>query len=179
MKSSVLFRKIHYWGAIVVLVPALIVISTGILLQVKKHWAWVQPPEQKGSGKVPSIPFEAILAACQGVPEAEIRTWADIARIDVRPSKGVLKVTAKNDQEIQIDSATGEVLQVAYRRSDWIEAMHDGSWFHEWAKLGLFLPAAVILLILALTGGYLFFLPLWVKWRRRRRGAVQNPTPVG
>lgn len=37
MKTSVLFRKVHYWGAIVILVPGLIVIGTGILLQVKKH----------------------------------------------------------------------------------------------------------------------------------------------
>jgi len=175
MKPQLLFRRLHYWGSILILVPILVVIVTGILLQLKKHWTWVQPPEQKGSAKVPGVSFEAILAACRAVPEAAIQTWADVDRIDVRPGKGMLKVTAKNGYEVQIDGATGEVLQVAYRRSDVIEAIHDGSWFHDWAKLGLFLPAAVILLGLALTGAYLFFLPLWVKWRRPRREKPARP----
>jgi uncharacterized iron-regulated membrane protein len=169
MKFSVLNRKVHYWLAIVVALPAIVIICTGLLLQLKKQLPWVQPPEQRGSSKTPTITMERILEICQAVDEAEVRSWADINRVDVRPSKGMLKVWAKNNWEIQIDSATGDVLQVAYRRSDIIEALHDGSWFHDSVKLWVFLPAGIILLVLWLTGLYLFWLPIVVKrWRSRR-----------
>jgi len=169
MKFSVLNRKVHYWLAIVVALPAIVIICTGLLLQLKKQLAWVQPPEQRGSSKTPTITMDRILEICQAVDEAEVRSWSDINRVDVRPSRGMLKVWARNNWEIQIDSATGDVLQVAYRRSDFIESLHDGSWFHESVKLGVFLPAGIILLVLWLTGLYLFWLPIVVKrWKSRR-----------
>ena len=40
-----LSRKAHRWGAIAVALPFLVVIATGILLQLKKNWSWVQPVE--------------------------------------------------------------------------------------------------------------------------------------
>ncbi len=86
----------------------------------------------------------------------------------------MLKVQCKNSWEIQLDAQSGQILQVAYRRSDLIESIHDGSWFHSRAKMWLFFPAGVIVLGLWLTGIYLFFLPHWVRWRRGRdRAQIQ------
>lgn len=166
MKWQLLTRRVHYWGAIIFAVPGLVMVTTGILLQVKKHWSWVQPAEQRGKSKEPRISFDELLQVCQRIPEAEIRSWADVNRVDVRPSRGLIKVTARNNWEIQLDAATADVLQVAYRRSDIIESLHDGSWFHESAKLWVFLPAGVLLLLLWITGMYLFWLPRYVRWRR-------------
>lgn len=168
MKLQVLGRKIHYWLAIAAAVPALVIFGSGILLQVKKQVSWVQPHELRGTGTVPSLSFDRILAAARSVPEAGITTWDDVDRVDVRPSKGMLKVTSRTRWELQIDSETGAVLSSAYRRSDLIESIHDGSWFHPWAKLGVFLPTGVILLLMLVSGLYLFWLPIWVRAHRRR-----------
>jgi uncharacterized iron-regulated membrane protein len=168
MNANALFRKAHRWGAILVAGPFLLVVVTGLLLQVKKQVGWVQPPTRKGAGKEPAIGFDAILNAVKSVPEMEVTGWSEISRIDVQPSKGIAKVTSKNHWETQIDLKSGAVLQSAYRRSDLIESLHDGSWFHDNAKLFIFLPSGVIVLGLWLTGMYLFALPWWVKWRRRR-----------
>lgn len=168
MNANVLFRKSHRWGAVLVAAPFLVVVVTGILLQVKKQVTWVQPATQKGIGKEPSLSFEAILAAVKLIPVAEVTSWADIDRIDVQPSKGIAKVTTKKRWEVQVDLKSGDVLQTAYRRSDLIESLHDGSWFHDNAKLFIFLPSGIIVLGLWFTGMYLFVLPWWVKWRRRR-----------
>lgn len=178
MKLSVLSRKLHRWGAALVAVPFLVVVVTGILLQVKKQVTWVQPPTQKGSWKEPTATFDALLAAVKGVPEAEVRSWADIDRVDLRPKDGVAKVQCKNRYEVQVDFRTGEVVQVAYRRSDWIESLHDGSGFHDAAKLWVFLPTAAVVLGLWLTGVYLFALPLWVKWRRKKSPPVPLTPPA-
>src|SRR5262245_53283076 len=96
-------RKLHRWGALLVAAPFLVVIVTGILLQVKKDFAWVQPSTQKRPGKEPKVSFDAILKAVQDIPEAEVKSWSDIDRLDVRPKDGVAKVTCKNRYEVQID----------------------------------------------------------------------------
>ena len=163
-----LIRKTHCWGSIAIALPLIVVIASGILLQVKKEVHWVQPTEQRGQAKHPQVTFERILKIVKGVPLAEVRSWSDIKRVDVRPSRGMAKVTAANRWEVQLDTKTGAVLQVAYRRSDLISDLHDGSWFHEAAKLWVFLPSALVLLGLLLTGLYLFALPLWAKSRRAR-----------
>ena len=169
MKYHVFDRKFHYWAALAVSVPLLIMIFSGIILHFKKHWAWIQPPEQIGIADEPGISFDQVLEICRGIPEAEVEEWSDINRIDVRPSRGMLKVWAKSNWEIQIDTKTAQVLQVAYRRSDLIESIHDGSWFHDAAKLSLFLPAGITLLLLWITGMYLFILPYYVRWKRKHR----------
>ncbi|PCI22621.1 MAG: hypothetical protein COB67_13295 [SAR324 cluster bacterium] len=162
-------RKIHYWGSLVIALPVLIVLLSGIVLQVKKQVSWVQPKTMRGEGKVPKLSFEKILKVAKTVPEAKIKKWKHIKKLDVRPKKGIIKILAKNKWEIQIDHQSGKVLQVEYRRSDLIEGLHDGSFFHEQAKLWLFLPSAVILLIIWITGIYLFLIPFMTKRNKKRR----------
>jgi len=170
MSAAVWNRKVHRWGAVLALAPILLVIATGLVLQLKKESDWIQPPTVRGAGGDPAIAFATILEAARGVPEAEIATWDDIDRLDVRPNKGVVKVRAKNRWEVQVDTTTGEVLQVAYRRSDLFESLHDGSWFHDRAKLWIFLPSGLVLLGLWVTGVYLWLLPHRVRRRKQLNG---------
>lgn len=169
MKFSKLNRLFHRWGSIIVAAPVLLVICSGVLLLLKKESAWIQPPTQSGSSQEMLVSFEQILKVSSTVPEAEIETWQDISRLDVRPSKGMLKVRANNGWEIQLDSKTGELLQSAYRRTDLIESLHDGTFFHDRAKLWLFLPSAIVLLGLWLTGIYLFLLPSITRRKKKKK----------
>lgn len=170
MTFNFLNRRVHYWTGSVFALPVLVILTTGLLLQVKKQWAWVQPPEQKGTGKVPRQSLDQILAAVKTVPGRQTASWESVSRVDVRPSKGIAKVTLKGDWEIQVDLETGKVLQSAYRRSDLIETLHDGSFFvGDLTKLGIFLPSALALLVLWCTGLWMFWLPISVR-RRKARG---------
>lgn len=166
MKLSKLSRVFHRWGSIIVLVPMTIIIVSGIALQLKKESAYLQPPTQRGVATEPTIGFDRILEVAKSVPEAEIESWEDVDRLDVRPGKGVVKVRCKNSYEVQIDSATGEILQVAVRRSDVIESIHDGSYFHDQFKLWVFLPAGIVLALLVITGLHLFVLPTLARRKR-------------
>ncbi len=161
-------RKLHRWGAIITCLPLVLVIGSGILLQVKKQVPWVQPATVKGVGQTPTIDWPTLLAVSSAVPESNVETWSDIDRIDVQPKKGVAKVQCKNRWEIQVDLETGNVLASNYRRSDFIESLHDGSFFSDTAKLWLFLPNGLILLGLWCTGIYLWWLPIGVKRKKRR-----------
>lgn len=162
-------RLIHRWGTVLVAAPMLLLLVTGMLLQWKKSSAWIQPPTQRGVGGEPSISFDELLSAARSVEEAGIESWDDIDRLDVRPGKGVVKVRAGSRWEVQIDAETGAVLQSAYRRSDFIEALHDGSFFGDPVKLWVFFPAALVLTLMWLTGLYMFALPYVSKAKRRAR----------
>ena len=162
-------RKLHRLGALLVAGPLLVIAVSGVFLQLKKHWGWVQPPTR--SGATPhelSLTWEEILHAVRAEPEARAASWRDVERIDVQPGKGMLKVQLVNRWEVQLDATTGAVLSSAYRRSDLIESIHDGTWFHEPAKLWIWLPTAFLLCGLWGTGVYLWLLPYRIKRRRKR-----------
>jgi len=166
LKLNKQLRKIHYWISPFIFIPILIILSTGILLQLKKQSDWIQPPIQQGVSNIPSIEFQQMLEAAKSVPEAEINSWDDIDRIDVRPEQGISKIRSNNQWEIQIDNQTNEILLVEYRRSDIIESIHDGSFFTDYVKFGWFLPTAVLLIVMSISGIYMFLLPLFMKRKK-------------
>jgi uncharacterized iron-regulated membrane protein len=172
MRAQKLFRRVHYWGAAIAGIPILVIICAGVLLQLKKQLTWVQPVEHRGSEGPPGITFDQLLEIARSVPAAQVKTWDDIPRIEGRPQKGLIKLVSSNNHEIQVDLVSGAVLGAAHRRSDVIEAIHDGSFFHDNVKLWLFLPAGLVLFGLWCTGLYLFLLPFIA--RRRRRTATAN-----
>src|SRR5687768_13126099 len=165
---NVLNRKVHHWASFFVALPLLVIIASGILLQMKKQWDWVQPPEIRGTGTVPAIGFEQIMATLKNTPSLDVAGWDDVSRVDVRADRGLAKVTLHSGWEAQVDLGTGRLLQTAYRRSDLIESIHDGSFFAgDWTKLGLFLPAGLTLLLLWGTGMWMWWVPFIAKRRRK------------
>jgi uncharacterized iron-regulated membrane protein len=175
---NLLNRKVHYWASAIVAVPLAIIICTGSILQLKKHWAWVQPPEQRGSVKTVGIEMSTILATLTARPDLGVDSWDDVKRMDVRPDRGIVKVWLQSDWEAQIDLGTGEIVQVAFRRSDWIESIHDGSIFGDIVKLGIFFPTAVGLLLLWLGGMWMWLYPFIGRRRVRRAKARIVPHRV-
>lgn len=166
---SSLLRQIHFWGAIICLLPVLVMTVSGVLLLLKKDIEWIQPSSAASSVRVPTVNFDQVLHQLRSQPELEIDSWQDVQRLDVRPGKGIVKARSHNRWEVQLNLGTGEILKLAYRRSDIIESIHDGSFFHRYAKLGLFLPSALLLFVLSLTGAFLFGQRLILKNRKRQR----------
>jgi uncharacterized iron-regulated membrane protein len=172
VKFNVLNRRVHYWAAAAIATPLIVIAVTGSLLQLKKHWAWVQPPEQRGSVKAPTIELSGILDSLKKEASLGVASWKDVKRLDVRPDRGVVKAWLQSDWEAQIDLGTGEILQIAYRRSDWIESIHDGSIFGDIVKLGVFFPAAIGLILLWIGGVWMFLLPFLNRRRVRKAKAA-------
>jgi hypothetical protein len=169
VRFNIVNRKVHYWASAAAALPLLVIVCSGLLLQMKKQWSWVQPKEMRGTGSAPVLDLEGVLASVKTVPELGVRGWEDVNRLDVRPGRGMVKVWLLSGHEVQVDLGTGRVLQMAYRRSDLIESIHDGSFFAgDWTKLGLFLPAAIVLLVLWISGLWMFLVPLAAK---RKAGA--------
>lgn len=176
-------RHLHLWISLSIFLPVIIVIGSGLLLQVKKEIDWIQPPTQKVSQTLLKeatnssstiISSHQILQAVQTISNAQLTRWEDIDRLDIRPNKGIIKVRGNNHWEVQLNAYTGAVLQTAYRRTDTIESIHDGSWFFEGAKLYLFLPAALLLFVIWLTGIVMLFTTLKSKYRKKQARLQQS-----
>lgn len=169
MNLKKLLRQVHYWLSLAVFLPAGIMFAAGIFLMLKKEIDWIQPATERGvvEAQMPQASFDQMLAAARLHPEAGIEQWSDIDRIDLRVDKGIAKLRANSGWEVQVDTKTAEVLNVAYRRSDLIETIHDGSFFSDEVKLYLFLPSGVLLIIMWGTGIYLFLLPRMRKRKKR------------
>lgn len=168
-------RRLHRWATVATALPLLVVLLSGILLQLKKEFTWVQPPTLKGSAPLidreAGVPLDRALAAAIAVPQASVQGWKDIDRLDIRPDRGLIKLQARNGWEFQVCMVSGDLLGSAIRRSDLIEALHDGSWFGSVAKLGIFLPSALLVLVLWITGVWLWFMPYVNRWAHKSRAA--------
>lgn len=170
MSFNVLNRKIHYWISFGAAVPMIVMIASGLLLQSKKHWAWVQPVEHRGTGTSPVIGLDGVIAALKTVDGMDVASWDDVNRLDVRPGRGVVKAWLMNGYEVQVDLGTGAVLHTAYRRSDLIETIHDGSFFGgDWMKLGIFLPSGIVVLLLWISGMWMWWVPFAAKRRLKEK----------
>ena len=162
----------HKWTGIVLSVVFLNVAITGILLLWKKDHEWIQPPTQAGTaGDLAGfISTQRLVEVVLAADHPDFGSFADIDRIDFRPGKRVHKVQSKhNFAEIQVDAVSGAVLATGTRTSDWIEQLHDGSWFGEWVHAWVMPLTAVALAFLVFSGLYIWYFPVWRKARRRSK----------
>ncbi|HEY8280673.1 MAG TPA: PepSY-associated TM helix domain-containing protein [Bdellovibrionota bacterium] len=165
------WRFWHRWVSLFIALPFLVILVTGILLATRAFNPLIQPVYPKAAGAPPQISFEQILQIAKSENGAGISSWADVDQVDVRPKNGEIRVRAKRDHwEVVIDGSTGKVLGVGQRRVPWLTSVHQGAFFGETVRYGIFLPAAVGVFFLLLSGLYLFFLPYL---RKRRRSTFE------
>lgn len=174
VKSLRWLRYFHHWLGIPLVIFFLIIGITSILLAWKKK-AELLPStlETKVENAQDWIsPAEMVEIAQQKMDSLEMPPEVD--RIDIRPDKGVAKVTFKSHfTEVQLDGFSGEVLSVGTRHSDWIEKVHDGSIVDfylggdEATKLVYSTLTALGLIFMSVSGFYLWYFP---KVIRRLKG---------
>ena len=157
--------KYHYVLGMFVIVPWLIVITSGILLQVRYELPWVMPELQKGSEGAPTLQFTDALKKARFIPIAGIAEWKDVWRVYVYPSKGVVSIRAKNFWQIQFDANSGELLDLSVRRTDVLEDVHEGRWMG--VNLWLFLPIHVLSVMLWILGVIMGFRSIVTTIKRR------------
>lgn len=160
---------LHRWIGVAAGLVLLLTAGTGLLLLVKKDYAWLQPPTVAGApGPVDALrSLPEVYAAVFALALPEFRSEADIARIDFRPDKRVHKVVSVHDHvEVQVCATTLRTSGPAPRRSDWLEQLHDGSYFGAFVH-GWLMPAVALALLYLGLSGYAMW--LWPKWLRRRK----------
>lgn len=174
VKSLRWLRHLHKWLGIPLIIFFLLIGITSILLAWKKK-AELLPPTGETTSELRKnwiSPAEMV-----SVAEEEMRKIGEsteVDRIDIRPDKGVAKVTFKTHfTEVQLDGFSGKVISIETRHSDWIEKVHDGSIVDfylggdEAAKLTYSTLTSLGLILMCISGFYLWYYP---KLIRRLKG---------
>jgi hypothetical protein len=166
------FRKIHRITGLYLIVFIVIISTTGVLLGWKKHSAGaiLTAPYQGTSADLKDwLPLDSLHKnACKILHDSvspELSPMID--RIDVRQNKGMIKFVFRNHfTGIQLDGATGKLLHIEVRRSDFIEKIHDGSildhYFgtgNEQIKLIYTSMMGLSLLVFAISGFWIWYGP--------------------
>lgn len=170
------FRKIHRWTGASLFVFFFVVSVTGLLLGWKKNSKGVLlAPTAKGTSTELAewLPLEVLHdKACIYLHDSISPDLSlELDRIDVRQSKGIVKFIFVDYHGLQLDGATGELLTIERRRSDFIENVHDGSvldhLFGTDGQLKLLYSTimGLALLTFTVTGFWLWYGP-----KRMRRG---------
>jgi uncharacterized iron-regulated membrane protein len=155
------FRSLHHWIGISVVLFMFISAVTGILLGWKKDVDLLQPPTQPGrtSDVAEWVSYDQVVRSANHALDSVRHETSGIERIDARPDKGIIKVVYVNYWEVQIDGKTGKALSVAPRHADWIEHIHDGSYFGDGFKLIYTNYIGWGLLLMTVTGFWLWYGP--------------------
>ncbi|HPF46809.1 MAG: PepSY domain-containing protein [Alphaproteobacteria bacterium] len=179
MKFTKLNRTIHNWISIFIALPLLLVIISGLFLQLKKDVDWIQPPSKRGeSPATPIVSHDELLRAATSVEPTKGMDWSDFERIDYKTDRGMIKFITADGWEVQVDRTNGLVLSVMERRSDLLEKIHDGTFFGDWVKYYIILPSAICLFILWITGIYMFVYP-YVKRASNKRNKREKAAAKG
>jgi len=128
-----LFRKIHRKTGALLFVFFFFISVTGILLGWKKHSAGlIQAKSYTGTSTdfKDWLPIDSLYKNASKILQDSVSAdmSLELDRIDMRKDKGMVKfIFNENFWAVQLDAATGELLFLERRRSDFIENIHDGS----------------------------------------------------
>jgi hypothetical protein len=174
------FRRIHRITASYLFVSFLLIAITGLLLGWKKN--------SQGLIQAKTIPGTSTNLS-EWLPMDSLQTQAfyflhekvsndislQVARIDLRQDKGVAKfIFEQHYWAVHLDGATGQLLQIEQRRSDFIEDLHDGSIVDHYLNIekGIFklfymTITGLALLIFTVTGFLLWYGPIWARRKQK------------
>lgn len=180
------FRKIHRTTGAFLFVFFFIVSITGLLLGWKKHsGGLILPKSYQGttSDLKDWLPLDSLQTLALNILRDSLPPGLseELDRLDIRQDKGIIKfVFTDHFYEIQLDGATGQLLQIAVRRSDYIEKIHDGSLLDYYLgtgngeiKLVYTTIMGLALLTFTITGFWLWYGP-----KRMRKAAMPGKSAV-
>ena len=171
-KTLRIVRKVHRTIGALLFSFFFVVAITGLLLGWKKNSnGLILPKSSIGTSTDIStwLPLDSLQIIAFNTLRKSIDKNIDLnlQRIDARPEKGMIKFIFDNHYwGIQLDGATGDVLAITKRRSDFFENIHDGSILDiifgtsgEIIKLIYTSIMGISLLIFTITGFWLWYGP--------------------
>lgn len=173
------FRKIHRYSGLALLFFLLLMGFTGLLLGWKKQVPLL-PPTGKGASANAAhwLPFDTLQAKAHAYLQGSAgqHLSLELDRIDIRPDKGIAKfVYVDHYWEVQLDCTTAALLSVGKRHSDFLEQLHDFSFFdrglqtgNDIIKLVYCTLMGLALILFCISGFWLWYGPKQMKAGKER-----------
>ena len=176
------FRYLHRKIAIFLFVFFFIISITGLLLGWKKITGLLAPTQKGISTNAATwLTIDSLqkLAAQYLNDSVDNRLSVELDRIDIRPSKGIVKfVFIDHYWGLQIDCTSGKLLHIEKRNSDFIEDIHDGTILDkvfgtgEKSMLGYTTIMGLSLFLLTVTGFWLWYGPKRLRKNKKKAGRI-------
>jgi uncharacterized iron-regulated membrane protein len=176
-----IFRKAHRITGATLFIFFFIIAITGFLLGWKNNSnGLILPKNQQGSSVQLEkwLPIDSLYKRASAILHDSISPdlSLELNRIDIRKNKGLVKFVFENHYwEVQLDGATGGLLHLGKRHSDFIENIHDGSildaLFNTSTKPFKVIYTSIMglaLLLFTVTGFWLWHGPKRLKKHRKR-----------
>lgn len=176
MSASLLqrFRLLHRKIASVLFVFFFFISITGILLGWKSIFTTTVYENKQVKPTISLkewLPIDSLEGfATNTINEKTDNHFKHADRIELRPAKGYISFSYKKNYAIQVDGATGNAIVIEQKNGGFIQDIHDGAIVDGWLtnKLGLskIIYSTVMgfaLLVLTITGFYLWFKPKQIK----------------
>lgn len=128
-----IFRKVHRVTGALLFIFFFIISISGIVLGWKSNSnGFIIPKSHQGTSTHLKdwLPLDSLRKKANTIllDSVSADLSLELERIDIRKNKGMLKFVFKNHYwEIQLDGATGNLLNIGKRHSDLFENIHDGS----------------------------------------------------
>lgn len=151
-----ILRRMHRTAALCIAGPLLIIVSTGLILHLRKESSWIEPPEVGVPGSAFELSVNQIPNGARRALPDKIRGWEDVDSVNIQPRKGLVIVRTVDRWEVQLHPTTADTLQVVRRRVDLIQQLHDGSWFGQPVKFAVFFTSGLLLTIVLGSGLFIF-----------------------
>ena len=177
-----IFRKIHRTTGALLFIFFFFISVTGLLLGWKKDTNGVILPKTQ-EGTTSNLQEWLSVDSLHNIACHTLHTSVspdlslELDRIDMRKDKGSVKfVFVEQYYEVQLDGATGNVLSIGQRKSDFLENVHDGSILDRYLgtsgaiKLVYTSVMGVSLLMFTITGFWLWYGP-----KKMRKTSKTNP----
>lgn len=143
-------RKWHRKVSLFILLPLIVVVASGLVLQLRNQSEWIQP-------KTVSAPkSEGVMNFHQLIQRLNL-SEKEVEQVIYRPGKNNISVRLLSGEEIQVNPATGEILKRAMRRTGWLIELHQGSVLGPFGQYGIFFLTGIGLLFLIASGVMLIF----------------------
>ena len=176
-----IFRKVHRTTGAMLFVFFFLIAVTGILLGWKNNSnGFILPKTEQGTSSELKnwLPIDNLHKnACKIMQDSVAPNISlELDRIDIRKKNGIVKfVFEKHNWEVQLDGATGKLLHIGKRHSDFIENLHDGTvldaWFNTSTKPFTVIYTSIMgiaLLLFTITGFWLWYGPKKLKKHRAK-----------
>ena len=169
-KTLRVFRKVHRITGAALFVFFFVVAVTGLMLGWKKNSGdLLGSKTYKGSSTELKewLPLSELQTKAEMYLKSAVPSplHPELDRIDVREHQGVAKFIYDDYYGVQIDGATGALLQVDRRRADFIENIHDASLLDDYLNTGGYIKLfytttmSLALMVFTVTGFWLWYGP--------------------
>lgn len=174
------FRKIHRYTGALLFIFFIVISISGVLLGWKNYSNGTLLPESRigtstALNEWMSIDSLHSIACTELIAVTSEAISLELDRIDIRKELGMVKfIFVASNWEVQLDGATGEPLQIAKRRSDLLENIHDGSILAEVVgnsravKIIYTSTMGISLLLFSVTGFWMWYGPKRMRKLRRK-----------